>query len=313
MSNTNIIYDVIISSSQRQSTVQSGGSASSSLFTVIFDNSLLGLYQMKQVQMPNSAYNVFASNGNDKNGKPTGNNIIYFTDTDLRIGTVAPGYYTDTTLLTAVQNAMNGAGGRTDYVCAVNGNSRIITISAGGNFSMTFGTNTANSIAGVLGFTNVDTTIGTSSVGTYVLNLRTIQLIGVILSSPSGTYKNVYGANSRQFSFILPVLVNTQDIIFYSEDFYRQQIYIDTPINTLTVSVVDINGNPLNIQNVDWNFILSPVKSGMTNNTSVVPSSSTTGNIVPAISSVDMVPIKHNNMDTTWQSNMGSTGYLTLN
>jgi len=282
------VSDVLISSAQRQSTVQNGGIASSSLFTVILDNSLFGRYQLKQIQIPNTAYNVFAVNGSS-----AGNNIIYFSDSGgAHTYTVPPGYYTNTTLLSTLQSGMNGAVGSIGtYVVTQGANNNLVTISAGANFTLTFGTNTVNSISAVIGFTNVNTSGSASTyTGTYPLNLRTIQNLFIVVTNSSGQiYKNVFGANQKQYTFIVPVLVNTSDIIFFSEDFFRQQFVVGSPENIITVSVVDVNGNSLNIQNVDWNFILSPILD----NSSVLTGQSSSSIVVPNQNNTTVVPSSH--------------------
>jgi hypothetical protein len=290
-SSTAVVNKILISSAQRNSSVSNGMAVSSSNFSVTLDNALQGRYQLDQIQIPNTAFNVYAANGTS-----SGNNTIYFSDSGgNHSATIASAYYTSAALLTAIAAAMNGASGSIGgYNLSQDSNSNIVTVTNSGNFQMKFASNTSNSIAAVIGFTNVDTVSGTSSVGTYPLNLRTIQNYFIVVSGGNGgVFKNVFGSNQKQYTFIVPVLVNTLDIIFFSEDYYKQQIKIDSPEKILTITIVDINGNLLNIQNVDWNFILSPLDS-YSNTNSNNNNSSNAVNVLPSNSNI---PVNMNPVD----------------
>lgn len=237
--------NAIIYSSQRIST----SLASPSSFLISFTNKIFsGKYKLSEVFIPNSNYTVNALN-----------NQIYFTENSTaKVATIVNGFYNSSTFVTAVATALTTAsGGYNTYTGTLGSATQLATLSATYAFSLTFGTNTSNSCAQLLGFTNTDTSSATSQTGTLVVNMSPILTYNIRVNNIESTADST----SNGSTFIIPVNVNTMAFTQYDPSgHYPQYITFNNPTSTLQVSVTDQNNNPLNLNGVNWYFVLSPVE-----------------------------------------------------
>jgi hypothetical protein len=116
---------------------------------------------VKSIIIPNTFYNITSSN-----------NTIYWTENKTDLSTTIPsGAYTITDLISAVETAMDSeSSGYNTYTGAYSNSNFKITLTADNAFNFTFGTNTANSIGDVLGFT-ADSASATSNTGDSVADI----------------------------------------------------------------------------------------------------------------------------------------------
>ena len=231
----------IISSSDR-----SASSSSSSDFTVPISIVIpKGTYSLEYVLLPNGVYNVNSTN-----------NKIYFNDGSNKTATITSGFYTTSSLPTAVKTAMDTASGGTQtYTITINPDTQVMTIASTGNTSLKFGTNTTNSSASILGFSNTDTTASGSNVGNYIVNLNRQNFYKVNINSISNNYHS--GTQNVNSTFVIPITSNPQEVISYApEESFSQHITFENNVKELRVVVTDESSNTINLNGVEWFFII---------------------------------------------------------
>jgi hypothetical protein len=216
-------------------------------YTLTLNKKIVGRYFLKQVFIPNTAFNINATN-----------NCIYFSEASSVItATITPGFYTSTTLPTAVATAMNAATTNiTTYTATINTYTGVMTINGSGAFRMMFGTRT-NSAAEVLGFDRENSSsIGTFSSGLYGVNLNTLTSYNIRIVDSVGTiYNSTFTNDGYRYAFIVPITTNSMEVQMYESGNFRQYIDIPTPRDTFTISVVDDQLNLVQLQN-NWSFVL---------------------------------------------------------
>jgi hypothetical protein len=113
------------------------------------------------VSIPISASNVSSTN----------NLFNFSTSSTAYVATVASGIYDVNSIINAVVNAINATTYGGTVSMTYNPASYVYTITSTIPISLTFGTNTTNSIANLLGFSPINTTLGTVQTATNISNL----------------------------------------------------------------------------------------------------------------------------------------------
>lgn len=232
----------VISSSARAS-----GSSSSSDFTLNLNTTLRGLFQLCDCYIPNATNNVNSTNST----------IYFFENSTAKSAQIPAGAYTTTTLPSAIATALTTAsGGFATYTCAISSTTNIMTITSTQPFSLKFATNTANSAAGILGYTNTDTSAATSQTASQMVNLDGTLLSFNIQISGNGeggsSIVDLSSSGSGAYTFKIPITQNIGgNILYQSTTASKQYLYLPSGAQTLRVFVRDDRGNTVGIAG-DW-------------------------------------------------------------
>jgi len=205
------------------------------------------------VIIPNSMYAINSSN-----------NLIYFAEGGSTFtATITPGNYTRTELETEIDTQMAAVGAHT-YSSSISVITGKCTISdSTGNFTLEFASNTTNSMAKILGFTETDTSSASSHVGTNVVCLMGLdQYLYVEVDANSDVSISTVGNIQGKVMCAVPIVENRYDYIHYQPTPPIVYKYT-TPTNIHEIKVrilnrqlqtVDINGGRLSLV---LNFVLS--------------------------------------------------------
>jgi hypothetical protein len=251
-------YDLLIKSSSRTT-----GSASSSNFTINLPESFnckgRRFLKLKYLQCYNTIYNVDATN-----------NALNFNENSANksITPLTPSGYTGTTLATALQTALNTASsGYNTYVVTYSASTGLFTISAGNPFTLLFssGTNSSTSLWKVMGWTTsnglspVNSATASSVTSPYMANL----------TNPLSMYLNLSKVNSIirtsdtpsiPFTYNIPIKVPYGQLIELKEDQLEQKALISDPLfKVFTVQLIGPNGNAVNLNGSEWEFMVTLV------------------------------------------------------
>lgn len=200
-----------------------------------------GVYQIVTCSIPNTFYNINAYN-----------NLIYFNDGSAKTATITPGIYSSSDITTAIKTAMDDQSTIT-FTVSIGTNTQKLTIAGDSPYTLKFATNTTNSAASILGFTNTDTSSSTSQVATNVINLAypagclvRINDIDNVSTSTSGVSGTLY----------FPIETNSSDIsVFKSENSYAMYASFQRT-SLIKVKLLDDQGNPLSLNGADWTICL---------------------------------------------------------
>ena len=236
-----------VASQQRQNI--SGTSPSNFVMPVQGMRTLAGRWRLLECHITNSVWTV-----------DTRNNTIYFFENSVnKTATIASGFYTPTTFLTAIGTAMTTAsGGYNTYTATQDTAKQTVTVTASTNpFQLMFGTNTTNTAAYLMGFINVDTASATSQTGTGIMNLNQTQSFNIDIV---GTTSGVADAKSNSYTLCIPNSVNSQEVVhYYPTPETVQIVEFQEGVNQIKATVRDDNQNLLGLNNADWWALLQPL------------------------------------------------------
>jgi galactitol-specific phosphotransferase system IIB component len=177
------------------------------------------------------------------------------TDRDgtQRTITLTNGNYTASSLASHLKDTINTVSTDVYDVSFSVTTGKITITNPSGNFSITFGTNTINSIAHVLGFNNTNKTGSSSYTGDNVVRLNTkyYKIYTNILDN------NTYTANETSTCIaIVPNNVNFGDLICYSPHLAKSFKVNSSEIASLDLYVKDDQNNIVELNGVDWSMNL---------------------------------------------------------
>jgi hypothetical protein len=209
---------------------------------------LEGTYALEAALMPVSAYTI--SNNN--------NTINFNENSTNKQGVVANGYYTTSTLPSAIATALTTAsGGYATYTCTFDtALTQNVTIASTHSFSLLFGSEGGaanNSIAPTIGFAAADTTPATSVTGTGVYNLSPALSFNVVLDQAA----EICTPGGNTMSFTIPVTTNSGGWVYFCPSEYaRQSVTFRQPVRRLQIKVVNDSNQLVNLNNVDFYLLL---------------------------------------------------------
>jgi hypothetical protein len=167
------------------------------------------------------------------------------------MATITTGFYTSSNIGAAVQTALNSTG-PAGFTVTFNSTPQTITVSNASNFQLLFGSNTANSCASLLGFTNSNTTLATSATATGILNLSPNLSFNIQLNNIS----NIFNANSNYFTFVIPITVSSGGMMVYEpSNKFCQIATLPNSLNNIQIQVVDDSSRNIALL-TDWYMIL---------------------------------------------------------
>lgn len=237
-------FDISLSSSLRVSPT----TTTSSYFTVPvkYPYSLpIKSCRLKSASIPNTPYRII-----------TGvNDTIDFNDTLVVAATIAPGSYSASGLIAAIQTAMNAVS--SNFTVTYSSTTFLITFTRTSNFTLLFatGANLTKSMAPILGFTATDTTVAMTATGTKAINLASP--IDIYISIAEIGTPNIV-ANGLLYTFYVPLIGQPGDITTFNEKTnFEQCVAMSTrSLSKLTISVADINGAAVSFNGADFSLLL---------------------------------------------------------
>lgn len=176
---------------------------------------------------------------------------------------IATGSYTESQLITEIQNKMNAASGLDTYTVTISPNTKIMTItSSSATFQLLFGTGThasttpsANKTAYYeLGFNTADTATAAAISGVRAINISGPPSLFIQIDQ----LKNViHDTNRFTASFQIPMDVSYGQIKYWKENAeYDTSFAIDLKnLTSLKIALVSDFGQ-VNLGNSDWGFML---------------------------------------------------------
>jgi hypothetical protein len=196
--------------------------------------------KLDAVDIPNTIYNVNSSN-----------NVIYFNDGTNRTATVTPGNYTAQTLKTAVDAAFAASGTALTITYSYSSQTMKVTITASGAITLTFGTNTTNSMAQLLGYPSVNSSSSTTQVASYALQLTSLPLLLTL----DFVNNNYFTTGEKYSSFIIPVNAEGGYTISYRSAMdFPQSATSTTPflIQQFTVKLTNFDATFVELNGGEW-------------------------------------------------------------
>jgi hypothetical protein len=225
---------LFLSSKERETS-----SASSSDFRLKLSRAISAgeTYTLVYAHIPQTIYNIDAQN-----------NSFVFNDGVERQVTLPNGFYTASTVTTALQSVMNAVSSQT-FTVTLDDTTQKITLDSTGSFSVSM-----NSVESPLGFTS-DTTLNTSHTGDTILNLERTDALFIHVNEIQET-DLVRGGTT----FVIPSSVNQLQVIDYNErNGYHQKITFNTPNLLLSIRLTDAENRTVDLNNSDWYFVLEQV------------------------------------------------------
>ena len=184
------------------------------------------------------------------------NNTLYFNDGLVdRIVTLPPSNYDVYSLIAAVDLAMNSVSAVV-FVTSYTNELMKITVTGLSTFSFTFGTNTLNSAAKILGFRNENTVSALAHQGNNVINLS-IPLY--ILIKVDGFSSALKASNPFDKStFVVSTVGNNSDILTWTAgSFYKQKVKcFNNNVTNLHVTLRDYYNQSIDLNGSHYSMLL---------------------------------------------------------
>lgn len=170
--------------------------------TIVTSETLEGTHSLKSIMIPVTYFNINETN-----------NVVYWSDTSgSKTCLLPPGYYNSFAMLaSALATAMTAAGAGT-VTCSVSPLNNRLTISNTVNFQLTFGNNTSNSAATILGFVGTSPNMALTQTGSKTMNLNTTTCYNFQFST---AYPSLRTVDNKSFTFSIPALTATPNMFYY--------------------------------------------------------------------------------------------------
>ena len=232
-----------------RSSDRTSNSTSSTAFTLQLSNTIEGEYEIEYINMYNTFYTV-VTGFNDK---------LYWNDGSTNhTTTVPPGIYSSSGSNSIATQMTAASSASATITAAFDAYNQKLTITSTQNFSLKFGTNTTNSIAKTLGYTNADTTAATIATATYLPSLSGPSSVNIrIAECDIVSWNNGLG---QYGSVLLPMNVSANALKEYTKDDFRQFVGFRTPVQQLNISVFDTTGNALSLNGTDWELAMRKIR-----------------------------------------------------
>jgi hypothetical protein len=236
------IKNILINSADRNT-----GTSSNFSYQLLYAITNPTTIALETIQMFHTQYTIDARN-----------NKLYWTDgaSVAHTSTLTSGTYTASALASHIETVINTDDTNSDtYTVSFSTITGKITIACGSNFSLTFGTNTNNSVAYVIGFANTNKTGASTYTGENIVNLNTKYYTVHCNFVDNCTYQ----ANAVSSSWIVPASTSWGDLIVYSPHLAKSFKTNQTEISSIQIFVKDDKGNMADLNGVDWsaNFVVN--------------------------------------------------------
>lgn len=204
-----------------------------------------GRYRVYSLILPFYDYHVSSTN-----------NQVYYTDSGgAQVATIPEGYYSGTTLASALKTIMDAESGPV-YTVAYGESSKKLTFTpASGNLHFTFGTNTSNSAARLLGFDASDGSAAASQTGDNPVQLRRAEYLRLDLSGRTDI--NVITGKNRYFSTLIPIDTHESTVYLYGASVPAQFVEIgEDNIDEMKIRLEYPDGTLVNLRGYDFSIVL---------------------------------------------------------
>lgn len=196
--------------------------------------------------IPNTIYNITSSN-----------NSINWNDGSSTLTTTIPvGSYSSSTLSSTLATAMTTSSsghGNLTITISFSTLTYFFTISAGSNFTLNFNS-ASTTMASILGFNKSSLSGSSSYTGTVVPSIFAPQHLEIRITELS---KPNYSSAECNYSFLIPVPVNSGNFIEYKEkEYFTQKVYTYNNFSSLSVQLCQ-NGSVVSLNNADWELALA--------------------------------------------------------
>ena len=207
------------------------------------DKPIEGRWKLLSLAFTNNIYNVNESN----------NKIYFMEDGQARVATLTNGYDDATDLKTDIANAMNNVASATITV-TYDDTANKFTINSTAGICFTFGTNTENTAAKILGFNEIDgTTYETSHTSDNPIDLNTYKEIFVNIEE--NKEREIFGVNYFHSSLFIFGDGGIGELVRYNYKDFAQQYMTFERTKHLTIGIHDLNENEIKL-NSDYTMIL---------------------------------------------------------
>lgn len=229
-------------------------SNSSTDFYITLSRPLRGMYRLVSSNIPVSHYNIGSNN----------NNIHFYEDSSSKTATLTNGIYSASELAALVKTSMDSkSGGHNTYTVNLNSNTQKLTISASNAFHFEWGTYTTNSARKIMGFSENDTASGTSVTSDNIINMNPVLSYNITIEN----YDNIESKSSSS-TFLVPLFGNSTEICSYEPmSSFEQTINIVNPTKTFHIQLRDDNNNLLDLNGLDYYFVIENIKGNILSDT----------------------------------------------
>lgn len=207
---------------------------------------LSGKYALRAIMLPVTYHNVHA-----------GNNTIYWTDTGgARTANLTSGYYSSkTALATEMATVMTAAGAGT-VTYTIDNRTQILTVSNTVAFSFTFGTNTTNSAASMMGFIGNSLAAALSQTATKLINLSETLTYNFNFSDSNSGVRTM---NGQGYTFCIPAIETTPSLMYYEPPVHFPITFTLTPTQALCIRIYDDKNRIINNMRSDFFMMLEKI------------------------------------------------------
>ena len=221
-------------------------SGNSSNFVVKFNPAVQAPKKIKlyNVSMPNTVYNITSLN-----------NLIYFKESaGLLTGTITQGSYNSTTIITAIQTAMNAVGTNT-YTAVLNTTTFLLTVTGTGNFQFLFASNTANSVGSLIGY-NTDTALATSQTADSVIQLNKPMVFYICISELPVCVRSTNYLDNGTFVFTSTVNSGNLESFNVLSRYHEITPHDNQNIYQFSIQLRGPGNIPYSLNGADWSMTL---------------------------------------------------------
>jgi hypothetical protein len=194
---------------------------------------------------PLTMYNVNSSN-----------NVIYFNDSVARTATLTPSNYDVYSLIAAIDVAMNASPSALTFVTTYSDELMKITVTGSAAFTFTFGTNTTNSAATIMGFNNADTASAIAQTGPNVINLSIPLYIYIRVEGFAAPVRSSNPYDNA--TFCVSTIGNNSDVLTWTPGtFYQQKVTsYNHNVTEVRVTLRSYNNNAIDLNGSNWSMLL---------------------------------------------------------
>lgn len=187
----------------------------------------------------------------------TANNYTVYTS--LGNVNLTPGYYTSSTFTSHLQTKLQTVDA--NYTATFDNNTKKLTITNTGAFTLNFGTNTTNSANRLMGFKAADTASGTSVTADYIVNLVSATSILFDFHSTSNPIETTNeDSNNRGEVYIAFDGAAFGSYNRFDYDDNGTILHFDKLQQRISVDLWDADGNSLSINGTDFEILLERIE-----------------------------------------------------